>query len=174
MPLSCFLLTRCAPNFFSYTVTLLCRYLAFRLPCCAQFFFVRSYSVPCRAYPAMPEIFSCAVLLFHKFFVRIPAVPLFSLLLCAYFILAYPAVPLFFCALTLLRPYFFWRTLAVLTPLCSYFSSHLPCCALVFLRAYPAVPLSRFTITTYPCALIFLRTYPTGMRRAYVTGGIGL
>src|SRR6266480_4842339 len=36
---------------------------------------------------------------------------------------AYPAVPLFFCALTLL---------------CSYFSSHLPCCALILLRTYPA------------------------------------
>ena len=27
---------------------------------------------------------------------------------------------------------------AVLTLLCSYFSSHLPCCALIFLRTYPA------------------------------------
>ncbi len=55
--------------------------------------------------------------------------------------------------------------------LCPYFSSHLPCCALIiFLRTYPSA-LSRFTIITYPavpsfsthlpcCALNFLRTYP--------------
>ena len=67
----------------------------------------------------------------------------------------------------------------------------LPCCDLIFLRTYPAVTLFFFALTllclTYPAvplfstrlpcyALIFilLRTYTAGMRRAYVTGGIGL
>src|SRR5436190_17720008 len=51
----------------------------------------------------------------------------------------------------------------LLTLLCRYFSAQLPCCALIFLRAYPAVLLFFFALTSYParlpcCALIFLRT----------------
>ncbi len=41
-----------------------------------------------------------------------------------------------------------------LTLLCSYFSSHLPCCALIFFRTYPAVPLSCFA-STLLCAIFF-------------------
>ncbi len=44
------------------------------------------------------------------------------------FTLTYPAMPIFFYALTLL---------------CPYFSLRLPCCAVIFLRTYPAVPLGR-------------------------------
>jgi len=43
-------------------------------------------------------------------------------------------MPLFFCEFTLL---------------CLYFSAHLPGCALIFLRTYPAASLSFFAITTY-------------------------
>src|SRR6266480_3013374 len=60
-----------------------------------------------------------------------------------YWFVEYPAVPLFFVALTLL---------------CHYFSSHLPCWALIFLLTYPAVPSFYFHLPC--CALIFLRTYP--------------
>src|SRR6266496_1567019 len=49
---------------------------------------------------------------------------------------------------------------AALILLCPYFSAHLPCCAGIILRTYPAVP---YFSTHFPCcALIFilLRTYP--------------
>ncbi len=52
--LSCFYASPCSAQFFSFSsaVTLLCHYLAFRLPCYAQlFFFERSYPAKC-AYPA--------------------------------------------------------------------------------------------------------------------------
>ena len=49
-----------------------------------------------------------------------------------------------------------------LTLLCLYF--HLPCCALIFLRTYPAAPLFLFALTllclpcyAYPAALTLLR-----------------
>ncbi len=61
----------------------------------------------------------------------------FSLRLCPYFSLHLPG-----CALIGLYDY------------------HLPCCDLIFLRTYPAVPLSRFTINHLPCCafIYFLRT----------------
>ena len=93
---------------------------------------------------------------------------LFSLtLLCRYpadylpgctiiiFLRAYPAVPLS-CWLPFTRLYSY------------YFSSHLPCravmqlydyhlpgCVLIFLRTYPAVPLCNFMITAYPAVSLF-------------------
>src|SRR6266480_5386038 len=76
-------------------------------------------------------------------------------LVCCALILhcTYPAVPLFFFALTLLCTYPAFRL-----PL------NLPCCALIiFLRTYLAVPLSRFTITTYPAVplLFFFALTPS-------------
>src|SRR6266480_3374814 len=81
----------------------------------------------------------------------------------------YPAVPLFFYALTL--PYSYFSTTL---PCCALiFSLRLPCCALIFLRiysvhccAYPAVLLFFFALTLLRLpyfALIFLRTYPAAL-----------
>ena len=60
----------------------------------------------------------------------------------------------------LLRPYPF-----ALTPLFRY-----------FIFTYPAVPLFlfRYALTLLRRYFYLLRTYPAGMRRAYVTGSIGL
>src|SRR6266480_55478 len=121
---------------------------AYHLPCCTE------YSVPLFFYALtlLCRIFLRATLLFP---------PIFFFALCCVliplFVTTYPAVPLFFYAL-LLRPPSFRLPL---TLLCPYFSahsffvliffSHLPCCALIPLFAYhPAVPLSRFSLTTYP------------------------
>ena len=103
-------------------------------------------------------------------------IPLFAYHLpcCAitYFIFTYPAVPfpgfslaaypavhlLILFSLTLLYSFPAFRL--PLTLLCPYlFYFHLPCCALNFLRTYPAVPLFLRNITTYPAALILLRPY---------------
>ncbi len=63
-----------------------------------------------------------------------PAATLFFFTFTRLFL--YPAVRL---PLTLLWPYFF-------------FSSHLPCCAIIFLHTYPAVPLFLFALTLPRCA----------------------
>jgi len=85
-----------------------------------------------------------------------PVVPLFSFsltLLRPYYFFAHPAVRLFFfgysilfrtcCGLTLPCPCFNFRL-----PCCAFFFSlpavRLPCCALVLIFAYPAVPLFFF------------------------------
>ena len=56
----------------------------------------------------------------------------------------------------------FLRTYPAVLPLLdSYFSSRLPCCALIFPRTYPAVPCALIFSSRLPCcALNFLRTYP--------------
>src|SRR6266480_2840970 len=117
-------------------------------------------------YPAVPLLILFSLTLLYHFpafriRLRIPNKChfFFALLLCSYFSSHSPCCALFFCALT---DYSLLRIL-----LC------LPCCALIFLRTYPAVRLSRFTISTYSypavplffifspcCTLIFLRTYP--------------
>src|SRR5690348_4747019 len=90
---------------------------------CLNFFFVRT---PCCAF-----FFSCTHLSYAKNNVAAwwdiyPAVP-FS----RFSLTTYPAVPLLILfSLTLLYPFPAFRL--PLTLLCPYFSSHLPCCALIF------------------------------------------
>ncbi len=92
----------------------------------------------------------------------------------------HPAVPLSRFSLTTLHavPGIFFSHLAScgIIPLFAYhlpccrphFSTHLPCCALIFLRTYPAVPISRSRL---PCCalIIFLRTYPAALSRFTIT-----
>jgi len=75
-----------------------------------------------------------------------PAVHLFSLRL--------PCCALFFFALTLLCDY------PALRLLCDYPALHLPCCYIIFLYAYPAVPVFFFAlpaVLTLLCLYFFLR-----------------
>src|SRR6266480_1553952 len=104
-------------------------------------------------YPSVPLNF---------FFRTHPAVPLKKIFFCTY---EYPAVPLFFYALTLLCHYFsthlpccalifstFFAKFFGFTLLCHFF--HLPCCAhfFGFSYSYPAVPFFRL----HCCAQIFV------------------
>ena len=95
----------------------------------------------------------CCVLIFLRTY---PAVLVCCVLI---FLRTYPAVLLFFFAL---------RYPAV-PLLYFYFATQLH-----FIFAYPAVPLFFYALINYPALpLFFLRTYPVGMRRGYMTGGIG-
>ncbi len=105
-------------------------YFRYNLPCCALFFF--ALRITCCAYPtvALSAFRLPLTLLCTNFFSC--AVTLLSLLCCdrIFFVRnfffggegTYPAE----CAYSVLG-----------TLLCSYFSSRLPCCALIFLRTYP-------------------------------------
>ncbi len=121
---------------------------ALSLPCCPLKFFCAL-----TPYPAVLTLL-CSY----------PALRLPLTLLCPYFFsrLSYSAVPLdyfFFIALTLLalkkKIFFFAPTLLPL-----FFcvrSNYLPCCALIFLRTYPTVPLFFYALALHP---YFILTYP--------------
>src|SRR6266480_4806215 len=106
-----------------FSLTLLCHFPAFRLsltlPCPYSFYF----HLPC-----------CA--LFPAF--RLPLTP-YSVPCCALFFFTLTVLCLYFsthsyCSLRLSR-------FTITTPCCHpYLSSHLPCCAIIFLRTNPAVP----------------------------------
>ena len=129
----------------------------FRLPCCALFcLFPYEYE-----YPTEP------------FFVRLPCCAFFFAHLLCHLFFVYPAMPYFY-RLPCRAAFFF-----LLTLLCPYFSSHLPCCALprcaaIFLRTYPAgLTLLVLPCWSYPAVILFFYaltllcphftfTYPAG------------
>jgi len=185
IPLFAYRLPCCA--FIFYILTLLWPQKNFsHLPCYALIFFalpaVSIFRFSLTTYFAMPSNFFCASCCAHIPLSLLPLTLLgadFSAHLPCYaqIFLRTPAVSLFFYALTLLcayvlvfaylaDPFSFLRApaepLFSLTLLCTYFSSHLPCCALplfayhlpccalFFFRTYSAVHLSAFH-----CALIF-------------------